>query len=181
VGALTVRSLMLVFLACTTGAQADAAINRCTGADGGLIYTDRSCAAIGSEARLPVTEVVPRFAPPALGFGCAANSPEAMRSAVHLALQERDANALAGLYNFDGRSARSAAPIMRRLQNLSRRSAVAIDLEHTSTDSILGWAMPAPDELPRLRISHHAAGREGALHIDSFRLHRAAGCIWLSG
>ncbi len=164
------------------GLHAEAAINRCTDADGGVVYTDRTCAAIGTQDRLPIaTPATTAFVPRELGVGCAARSPEGMRSAVYTALEQSDTNALAGLYNFEGRSSRSAASIVQRLQNLTRRRAVDIQLEYPQDDSLLGWAMPPSDELPRLRITQYVSGSEGAVRDHKFALRRAAGCVWLSG
>lgn len=171
-------------LLASLGAQGG--IIRCTGTDGGDVYTDRSCKSLGFASKLPAlmpdqapVEMVAGYAPRELGVGCAARSPEAMRNAVHRAIEERDVNGLTGLYNFNGSSSRSANPVVRRLERLTHRSALEIELVYPDAQSLFDVVMPDPDTMPSLRIVQHAVGRDGPTRTEQFQLTRAAGCLWL--
>ena len=170
-----ITSLALLF----ANVDGHAVVNRCIGSDGGTVFTDRSCESLGITTKLP-SPVTRGFISRELGFGCAARTPEAMRAAVHSAIQKRDLNALAGLYNFDGRSSRSAAPVVRRLERLTHRAALEINLIYPESETLLGIVMTDPDAMPSLRIVQHAVGNDGPLRIENFGLARAAGCLWLS-
>lgn len=170
--ALAFASILLV----SFGAQAE--IIRCTSSDGGDVYTDRSCESLGIATKLPAA-VTAGFVPRELGFGCAARTPEAMRSAVHSAIEQRDLNALTGLYNFNGSSSRSAVPVIRRLDRLTHRAALEIELVYPEAPSLFDMVMPDPDAMPSLRIVQHAVGNDGPTRIENFQITRAAGCLWL--
>ncbi len=182
--------VMRAVISCVTmllaSVSAQAEIIRCTGTDGGDVYTDRSCESMGLASKLPALLVQPDeamlatgYAPRELGVGCAARSPEAMRNAVHGAIERRDLNALTGLYNFNGSSSRSATPVVRRLDRLTRRAALEIELVNPEAQSLFDVVMPDPDAMPSLRIVQHAVGNDGPTRIENFQLSRAAGCIWL--
>lgn len=169
-------ALMLLLLAGNANAST---INRCVADDGVLVYTDQSCQSQGIAERLPLTtvrEVIGRK----LSLGCAARSPEAMRGAVAEAIDQRDFNALSGLYNFDGRSRQSAAPVVSRMQRMARRPAVEIELVAAQSESLFDVMMIDLSVLPELRITQYVKGDSGPLSIEIFGLMRSAGCVWLA-
>jgi|CXWL01.1.fsa_nt_gi hypothetical protein len=153
-------------------------IHRCSGANGTLVFTDQTCESLGIADKLPPAQAS-GYTQHNLGFGCAARSPEAMRAAIGSAIEQRDINALSGLYNFNGRSSRSAVPVIRRLERLTHRAAVEIELVYPQSESLFGLGLPDTSALPSLRIVQHAVGNDGPLRIENFELTHAAGCVWL--
>jgi len=178
------RMLLLVVTALLGGFAHASEINRCQSAEGILVYTDQSCAALGiSERRTPFARrrvgqlpIVARR-----DFSCSANTPAGLRAAVVTALDQGDFNALAGLYNFDGRSRWTAAPVVRRLERMAKRSALEVEIVERQPES---WsetiAMVESGELPTLRVVQYGTSNAQSLNIEQFRMARSAGCLWLA-
>lgn len=175
----------LVLLALPLCAIANAEINRCVALDGVLVFTDQSCESLGiaerGNAPIPRRRVGAASAASKLSFGCAARSPEGLRVAVIDAMERRDFNALAGLYNFDGRSRQTAAGVVRRLQRMARQPATEVELVAIETESLFDVLVVDASVLPTLRVVQKSQGSEGSLSIESFSLARSAGCLWLGG
>lgn len=175
----------LVLLALPLCAIANAEINRCVALDGVLVFTDQSCASLGiakrGDAPMPRRRVGAASAASTLSFGCVARSPEGLRVAVIDAMDRRDFNALAGLYNFDGRSRQTAAGVVRRLQRMARQPAMEVELVAIETESLFDVLVGDTGVLPTLRVVQKSQGSEGSLSIESFSLARSAGCLWLGG
>lgn len=98
-------------------------INRCTGADGTTIYTDRRCSDVGGVAA-PQRSAAASPAPRAYR-GC----PRTMQDLMHevgTAIDSRDVNRLAGVYHFAGVSHRSGHSVMDRLDAIVQRPLVQI-------------------------------------------------------
>lgn len=182
----------IVLLSLLLMGSAQAAINRCMGLDGVVVYTDRTCESLGAAER-PDTGVfasapIPRRRVGSagnsrrlVGFGCAANSPEALRSAVVDALDHGDFNALSGLYNFDGRSRQNAAAVVRRLERMAKRTAAEVELIAVETETWFDVPLADTSLMPKLRVVQGSQGGAGPLSIESFTLARSAGCLWLGG
>lgn len=166
--------------------SADAAINRCMGPDGILVYTDRSCESLGIAERgirtMPRRRVggTPRVSA-RLGTGCAARAPEGLRSAVIDAIDNRDFNALAGLYNFDGRSRQTAAGVVRRLERMAKRPVLEVELVAVEAESLFDILVVDTTAMPSLRVVQPSGGSGGPLSIENFSIARSAGCVWLAG
>ena len=180
-----IRCLALAALLAAGGAHA-AEINRCMALDGITVYTDQSCASLGFAERSAAPIPRRRVGQPATGrrklnMGCAASSPESLRIAVTDALDRGDFNALSGLYNFDGRSRWTAAPVVRRLERMARKAALEVELIPVESESLFDVMVVDASVLPTLRVLQYGAGGEGSLSIESFRLVRSAGCLWLHG
>lgn len=175
----------LVLLALPLCAIANAEINRCVAPDGVLVFTDQSCEALGiaerGNAPMPRRRVGAASAASKLSFGCAARSPEGLRVAVIDAMDRRDFNALAGLYNFDGRSRQTAAGVVRRLERMARQPAKEVELVAIETESLFDVLVVDTGVLPTLRVVQKRQGNEGSLSIENFSLARSAGCLWLGG
>lgn len=175
----------LVLLALPLCAIANAEINRCVAPDGVLVFTDQSCESLGiaerGNAPMPRRRVGATSAASKLSFGCAARSPEGLRVAVIDAMDRRDFNALAGLYNFDGRSRQTAAGVVRRLQRMARQPATEVELVAIETESLFDVLVVDASVLPTLRVVQKSQGSEGSLSIENFSLARSAGCLWLGG
>lgn len=181
-----VRLLLILGALLGAGTLDAAAINRCVALDGILVYTDQTCAALGiaerSTAPLPRRRVGQQAASTrTFNDGCAAKSPEGMRMAVIDALDRGDFNSLSGLYNFNGRSRWTAAPVVRRLERMARQSALEVELVAVEVESLFNVMVVDTSLLPTLRIVQYGAGGEGSLSIENFRLVKSAGCLWMHG
>ncbi|OAX53889.1 DUF4124 domain-containing protein [Xanthomonas graminis] len=120
-------SIMLLLCLCATPAAAQK-VNRCTGADGATVFSDRRCEDLGAIDRLP-----PRTAPRTASEGASGlYRPQCVRRLSELAQQirtavdARDVNRLSTLYWWNGVSNEAARPILDRLDAITRRPLVAI-------------------------------------------------------
>lgn len=98
-----------------------AQVRRCTGPDGGSIYTDRRCQDIGATDRLPraTGDQAARFYRP----GCARNLQDLVYG-LTAAIDSGDVNQLAGLYHWVGMSSSASYAVMNRLDVIARRPLV---------------------------------------------------------
>ncbi|QDI04567.1 DUF4124 domain-containing protein [Xanthomonas cerealis] len=120
-------SIMLLLCLCAPPAAAQK-VNRCTGADGATVFSDRRCEDLGAIDRLP-----PRTAPSTASEGASGlYRPQCVRRLSELAQQirtavdARDVNRLSTLYWWNGVSNDAARPILDRLDAITRRPLVAI-------------------------------------------------------
>lgn len=98
-------------------------INRCTGADGTTIYTDRRCSDVGAA---PASQRSAAAVPSARVYrGCPRNVQDLMHE-VGSAIDSRDVNRLAGVYHFAGVSHRAGHSVMDRLEAIVQRPLVQI-------------------------------------------------------
>lgn len=123
----TLPSLLLLCL-CAAAPAAAQKINRCTGADGTTVFSDRRCEDLGAIDRLP-----PRAAPSAGSEGASGlYRPQCVRRLSELAQQirtavdARDVNRLSTLYWWNGVSDEAARRILDRLDAITQRPLVAI-------------------------------------------------------
>ncbi len=111
-------------------AHAGNGLNRCLGADGTSIFTDRNCADIGA-----VERVEPLPLPGNLGDdngqlginGCARNPGDLLRG-LKSALDAGDVNRLAAFYHWPGVSTAASIAILKRLQALVDHPLLSVDL-----------------------------------------------------
>lgn len=114
---------ILLLAAVTLPRRADAQIRRCVADNGTLIYTDRSCADVDAVER-------PGQANGARGAASRGRMPGCMRNVRDLvyeltaAIDNRDVNRLAGVYDWAGMSSRSGYRIMARLAVIADRALV---------------------------------------------------------
>ncbi|MEB1529283.1 DUF4124 domain-containing protein [Xanthomonas sp. WHRI 7945] len=120
-------SILLLLCLCTAPAAAQQ-VNRCTGADGATVFSDRRCEDLGAIDRLP-----PRAAPSAASEGASGlYRPQCVRRLSELAQQirtavdARDINRLSTLYWWNGVSDEAARRILDRLDAIVQRPLVAI-------------------------------------------------------
>ncbi|QNH22591.1 hypothetical protein HEP73_03539 [Xanthomonas sp. GW] len=120
-------SILLLLFLCAAPAAAQK-VNRCTGADGATVFSDRRCEDLGAIDRLP-----PRTAPSAASEGASGlYRPQCVRRLSELAQQirtavdARDVNRLSTLYWWNGVSDESARRILDRLDAITQRPLVAI-------------------------------------------------------
>ncbi|OAX62654.1 DUF4124 domain-containing protein [Xanthomonas graminis] len=120
-------SLLLLLCLCAAPAAAQK-VNRCTGADGATVFSDRRCEDLGAIDRLP-----PRTAPSTASEGASGlYRPQCVRRLSELAQQirtavdARDVNRLSTLYWWNGVSDEAAQRILDRLDAITQRPLVAI-------------------------------------------------------
>lgn len=120
-------SILLLLCLCSAPAAAQQ-VNRCTGADGATVFSDRRCEDLGAIDRLP-----PRAAPSAASEGASGlYRPQCVRRLSELAQQirtavdARDVNRLSTLYWWNGVSDEAARRILDRLDAIVQRPLVAI-------------------------------------------------------
>ncbi len=174
-------------------AQADdpAPIRRCTGPDGQLIFTDRSCIDVQATPALPApTATSPSqaaataVAPPIL----CANSVADLKQAVVDAFAARNANRLAGLMLWNGYGRNGVVADIRQLQSLMEHP--LLDLEAGGDGD--GSAANGSDDLdqPAAADEHaapgapamlvlHTADTDGSSRTTRLSVVRHAGCLWL--
>lgn len=120
--------LLSVLLAWSAHAKNE--LNRCTGADGTSIFTDKKCEDIGA---------VPRTDPPPVagnvGDGgnrlkarSCARRPEDLLYGIESAINAADVNELAAFYHWPGISSSESVAIFKRLQVLIAHPLLSIDL-----------------------------------------------------
>lgn len=124
----TPPSILLLLCLCAAAPAAAQKINRCTGADGTTVFSDRRCEDLGAIDRLP-----PRTAPSASSEGASGlYRPQCVRRLSELAQQirgavdARDVNRLSTLYWWNGVSDEAARRILDRLDAITQRPLVAI-------------------------------------------------------
>ncbi|MBB4128054.1 hypothetical protein GGR77_003376 [Xanthomonas translucens] len=120
-------SIFLLLCLCAAPAAAQK-VNRCTGADGATVFSDRRCEDLGAIDRLP-----PRTPPSAGSEGASGlYRPQCVRRLSELAQQirtavdARDVNRLSTLYWWNGVSDEAARRILDRLDAITQRPLVAI-------------------------------------------------------
>lgn len=118
------RISCLLALACATGAlwsaRADAQIRRCTAPDGQVIFTDRACVDVGGTDRPAPSVPSPTYGGKAWARGCSRNLRDLVFE-VTAAIDSRDVNRLAAVYNWTGMSNRNGYAVLGRLDAIANR------------------------------------------------------------
>ena len=144
-------SLILLLLCMCAAPAAAQKVNRCTGADGATVFSDRRCEDLGAIDRLP-----PRTAPSAASEGASGlYRPQCVRRLSELAQQirtavdARDVNRLSTLYWWNGVSDEAARRILDRLDAITQRPLVAIVpvLPNPSSQTYPAATLPASGTL----------------------------------
>lgn len=171
------------------------ATQRCIGADGSTVYTDRPCADLGAIKRLPP--------PPPAGSTLSAfrnSCPRRLSDLVHevsAAIDSRDVNRLASVYLWSGVSTASANSVLDRLEAIVERPLVDIvPIRHdplpvpVTSDTMdpadetapVTDAPPTPDYMRRptgLRVVQTL--RNSATPSNTtFGLRRSYNCFWIT-
>ena len=111
---------LLALLAATTWPMPAAAqVRRCVGTGGQVIYTDKRCEEIGAVERLVRTPGAVNALPPYRG-GCSRRLGDLVND-MTVAIDARDVNRLAMLYDFAGMSTRQGYAVMTRLDGIAKR------------------------------------------------------------
>ena len=140
--------LLLAAAGLAPGAQAATHVSRCSSADGGAVYTDGSCRAVGGrpvpmsanllrslaregalggDSNFRPTGTPQRAGGPGsttrrqLGDATCPRTPAELASRLRSSLGDGQVNRLASLYDWSGKSSREAKPILARLERMSER------------------------------------------------------------
>lgn len=169
------------------------ATQRCIGADGSTVYTDRPCADLGAIKRLPP--------PPPAGSTLSAfrnSCPRRLSDLVHevsAAIDSRDVNRLASVYLWSGVSTASANSVLDRLEAIVERPLVDIvpirpDPLPVASDTPDGTngAAPIAEEPPPIHYTPRPTGlrivqtlRNSATPSNTtFGLRRSYNCFWIT-
>jgi hypothetical protein len=169
--------------------SASAQVRRCTAPDGGTIYTDRACSAVGATAstqrRGNAQSALPRI-------GCQRQL-RGLIQELGFAIHQRDTNRVASLYHWQGLSHSGGYQILERLDAIAQRPLVNITAQRPAQAVVAqqrsgfsGWAsardIPAatPQRPPTsLRIDQTGASGGGSVQTV-FALRRHLGCWWVS-
>lgn len=116
-------ALALASAALPPPAPVQAQVRRCTTADGGTLYTDRPCAALGASERIGRDPGAPPQRP--YRGGCPRRLQDLIFE-VTTAIDSGDANRLASVYHWPGQSTRSGYAVMDRLDRIARQPLVDI-------------------------------------------------------
>lgn len=122
----TLLLLLPLLAACwlwPASARAQQPLNRCTGASGNTIYTDRTCASIGASDRLPRGDAGAVYRQ--RRGGCARSVQELIYE-ITAAIDAHDVNRLGSVYHWVGLNAESGERILDRLQTVVDRPLVDI-------------------------------------------------------
>ncbi len=174
-GSFLIRLSIVAALAWTGPVFGQTQLNRCTGADGVPIYTDRACSHFDAEDHVEepdVPEAVMAIDLPPPRPDCPRRI-ETLENEVRAALDAGDVNSLAGLYHWSGASEFAAHTIMASLAILVERSLVDIGVDTVEQgDDIQPTELWL--DLEDLREP------TGTVHTR-FRIRKNAGCWWIHG
>ena len=106
-----------------TAARAE--VHRCTTPNGESVYTDKSCSAIGAIDRLPRTQAGPAGASRLYRSSCSRTLQDLVYELTS-AIDSRDVNRLAGVYDWAGMSSTRANDVMDRLDAIAQRPLVDV-------------------------------------------------------
>ncbi|KLJ01001.1 DUF4124 domain-containing protein [Luteimonas sp. FCS-9] len=172
-----------------TAPAAQAQIRRCVAPDGGTVYTDRACSAVGATAG-PQRGARPTAANAYRG-GCQRHLRGLIQEMSH-AIDSRDTNRLASLYHWRGLDNAGGYRALDRLDAIAQRPLVDIVAQRPAASvategpgGFAGWS--SARELPAaarvqppssLRVIQTGPGGTGASQTV-FSLHRHFDCWWV--
>ena len=188
----------LLALACATGvvwsARADAQIRRCTAPDGKVIFTDRACADVGAADRPAPSMHSPTYGGKSWARGCS-RSLQDLVFEVSAAIDSRDVNRLAGVYNWTGMSSRNGYAVLGRLDAIANRPLLDVSAilpaPQLSVDATGGMTVSGPVEAQAYPGATVVRRNPVALRVEqtlangstpsrtTFGLRRHMGCWWI--
>lgn len=157
---------------------AQAQVNRCTTDSGAEVYTDKPCAAIGANDRLPRGAAIRGTGPRRLG--CARSVQDLMYE-ITAAVDQHDINRLGSVYHWVGIGDESGSRILDRLQAIVDRPLVDIVAIRSAPryEAYESETPPAPEaSAPSDTFSASAAGDASVSSAPSRRA-RGGGLVGL--
>ena len=191
------RTCLLAMAICAAAIWAnpsDAQIRRCTRPDGEVVFTDRACTDVGGTDRPAPSVHSPTYGGKAWARGCSRNLRDLVFE-VTAAIDSRDVNRLAGVYNWTGMSNRNGYAVLGRLDAIANRPLVDVravlpeprlsvdaDGDMTVSGTVDAQAYPGATIVRRnpvaLRVEQTLAnGSTPARTV--FGLRRHMGCWWI--
>jgi hypothetical protein len=138
--------LLLVLISLPAAAQ----VRRCTGPEGTTIFTDRQCQDLGAVERVPHAAA---SAETHLYRNVCSRNLQDLVYALTAAVDSRDVNQFAGVYDWAGMSTRTGYAIMDRLQAIVQRPLVDVTPIYRASD------IPADgDYYPQTTVRHVPVG-----------------------
>ena len=154
-------------------------IHRCIGREGEPVFTAKPCAD-ESLVMVPAPALAGSAAPAGLSMHVCPLSPQELRDRVALALQERDANKLAGLMLWNGDTQRGAVDALRRLAALVRQPVNDLALSSATADISAPSSAVEPTSAAStadVPLQLTITGEDGSSTV--FMLSDSGGCWWL--
>jgi hypothetical protein len=166
-------------------------IQRCAGADGSIVFTDRTCASVGA---VPWTAPSTGDANTKIFVRTCARTRTALVDGLREALETGDANRVASYYHWTGMGNRAAFALMDRLHAFSQRPLVDVQLALSPDPMAVASSVPtpgfwafgppgAPTPKPRapdlVRVDQMRGYKDAAAEVTYFHLTTNAGCWWV--
>lgn len=145
---LSTRLAMLLLLC--TALPAAAQVRRCTGPDGTTIFTDRKCQDLGAVERVPHAAAGTAST---ISHTACSRSLQDLVYAVTAAVDNRDVNQFAGVYDWVGMSTGTGYAVMDRLQAIVQRPLVDVTPIYRASE-----ANPDGDYYPQTTVRHVPIG-----------------------
>ena len=152
---------------------AGAVVRRCVAADGTLVFTDRRCADVGAVERVQPDTASTHADVRPYRSACLRNLRDLVDE-LNLAIDSRDVNRLAALYQWSGLSTRSGYAVMDRLQLIAERPLVGITPLGSGADDTGTRHAPSG-----LRLEQTLSNGSTPSHTV-LGLRRTQGCWWIS-
>lgn len=191
--ALALSTLLLAGLAWLPHAALAQKVHRCEGMDGKPVYTDKRCEDVGAMDALP-RAVAPEGN---TGGGTLRSAcPRTLSDLVYRitsAIDNRDVNRLAGVYQWAGVSDATANRILDRLETIVERPLLDIEPIRSAPPPIVDDAgnvidanedgyypqTAAPSRPVALKVMQ-TSKKGAAMASTTFALRRSYGCFWIS-
>jgi hypothetical protein len=122
---LLLPAIMAASLSVFPASNAHAEVHRCTTPEGESVYTDKRCSDIGAIDRLPRTQPGPAGAARLYRSSCSRTLQDLVYELTS-AIDSRDVNRLAGVYDWNGMSTSSAYQVMDKLDAIAQRPLVDV-------------------------------------------------------
>lgn len=172
--------LVLATVAAPWATPAHAEVRRCTGADGGEIYTDRRCQDIGATDRVPrasTGQTAARF----YRGGCARNLQDLIYE-LTAAIDSGDANRVAGFYDWVGMSSSTGFAVMKRLDAIAKRPLVDVQPVYPRNPDAEAGDYYAQTTVRRAPVGlrlEQTLGNGSTPSRTVLGLRRYLGCLWV--
>lgn len=184
--------LLCAALCCASPLAHAQKVQRCTNMSGETIYTDKRCEDIGAMDRLPRTAAAGNSGSSLYRSGCSRTLSDLVHQ-ITAAIDNKDVNRLASIYQWTGISNASANRILDRLEAIAQRPLVDIVPIRPRPPPIVDENGVVIDEnsdgyYPQTTIRQRPVGLrlEQTLANGStpsqtvFGLHRSYNCFWIS-
>lgn len=180
-------------------------IHRCVAADGTMVYTDKPCGELDARPLAPPEPIEDgatrtdesRPSGTVMNTGGAISLGGVTRDdcvrrtdtllfEIRAAVEARNVNRLASVYDWAGKSSGAAGNLLERLSRITDHPAAAVEFVYPQRDPYadpMAMAAPAPaaDERPTgVRIVQIAPGQDVPSFEENLRLVRNAACWWVS-